>query len=191
MADRSSSPDSADSSPGAASPARAAGRSGSWFARPDSDLGAGLRIVLPAVWLGLIIGISLIEAPLKFQAPNITIPLGLGIGRLVFTAMNIVEIIIALILLWATLRRGVSVVQRNLTFGLAGVLLIKVAGIRPLLNRRTDLVLAGIDGGGSSWHYLYIAADGLLIVGLVALLVVAVRASVRPVAAEGTGAPLG
>ena len=50
------------------------------------------RLVLPALWLGLIIGISLIEAPLKFQAPGITIPLGLGIGRLVFTAMNIVEL---------------------------------------------------------------------------------------------------
>ncbi|GAA4284284.1 hypothetical protein GCM10022261_18150 [Brevibacterium daeguense] len=150
-----------------------------------------MRIVLPAVWLGLIIGISLIEAPLKFQAPGITIPLGLGIGRLVFAAMNVVELVIAVILLWATLRRGVSAFQRNLTFGLIGVLLIKVVGIRPLLNRRTDLVLAGIDGGGSSWHYFYIAADGLLIVGLVTLLVVAVRASVRPYAPDGTPAPRG
>ena len=49
------------------------------------------RLVLPAVWLGLIIGISLIETPLKFQAPGMTIPLGLGIGRLVFAAMNIAE----------------------------------------------------------------------------------------------------
>ena len=73
--------------------------------------------------------------------------------------------------------------QRGLTWALTAVLLIKVAGIRPLLNRRTDMVLAGVDDGGSSWHYLYIAADGLLIVGLVVLLVVAVRASVRPLSA--------
>jgi len=161
-----------------AAPAR-----GGWAARPDTRLGAGLRIVLPAIWLGLLIGISLLEAPLKFQAPGITIPLGLGIGRLVFTAMNAVEVVLAL--LFATLRAGVGTVQRGLTWALTAVLLIKVAGIRPLLNRRTDMVLAGVDDGGSSWHYLYIAADGLLIVGLAVLLVVAVRASVRPLSAPG------
>jgi len=29
-------------------------------------------------WLGLVLGISAIEAPLKFRAPGITLPLGLG-----------------------------------------------------------------------------------------------------------------
>ena len=167
-----------------AAPAR-----GGWAARPDTRLGAGLRIVLPAIWLGLLIGISLLEAPLKFQAPGITIPLGLGIGRLVFTAMNAIEVILALVLLFATLRAGVGTVQRGLTWALTAVLLIKVAGIRPLLNRRTDMVLAGVDDGGSSWHYLYIAADGLLIVGLAVLLVVAVRASVRPLSAPADRTP--
>ncbi len=138
-------------------------------------MAAGLRIVLPAIWLGLIIGISLIEAPLKFHAPGITIPLGLGIGRLVFTAMNWVEIVIAVVLLWAVLKDSVGRTFRGLSFGLAGVLAIKVALIRPLLNRRTDAVLAGVDDGGSSWHYLYIAADGLLILGLLAVIVVGLR----------------
>jgi hypothetical protein len=29
-------------------------------------------------WLGMVIGISFIEAPVKFRAPGVTIPLGLG-----------------------------------------------------------------------------------------------------------------
>ena len=37
-------------------------------------------------------------------------------------------------------------------------------------------MVAGASEGGSGTHYLYIAADGLLIVGLVALLVLASRA---------------
>ena len=41
------------------------------------------------VWLGMVFAISFLEAPLKFRAPGITIPLGLGIGRLVFRALNI------------------------------------------------------------------------------------------------------
>lgn len=152
------------------------------FSTDDSRLAAGARIVLPAVWLGLIIGISLIEAPLKFTAPGITIPLGLGIGRLVFAAMNWVELAIAVILLWAILKTGVGRAYRALTSGLIGVLIIKVLVIRPLLNRRTDAVLAGVDDGGSALHLFYIAADGLLIVGLVTALILGVRrwVTVRP-----------
>lgn len=152
------------------------------FSTQDTRLAAGARILLPAVWLGLIIGISLIEAPLKFTAPGITIPLGLGIGRLVFAAMNWVELVIAVILLWSLLKTGVDRAYRGVTYGLIGVLIIKVVVIRPLLNRRTDAVLAGVDDGGSALHLFYIAADGLLIVGLVTALILAVRrwVTVRP-----------
>ena len=157
------------------------------FSSQDTRLSAGVRIVLPAIWLGLIIGISLIEAPLKFTAPGITIPLGLGIGRLVFTAMNWVEIVIAVVLLWAMLKDLVGRLYRSLTCAVIGVLIIKVAVIRPLLNRRTDAVLAGVDDGGSSLHLFYIAADGLLILGLITMLIVAVRrwATVRPAVVDG------
>src|SRR3546814_4917970 len=47
------------------------------------------------VWLGMVLAISFIEAPLKFRAPGVTIPLGLGIGRLVFRALNSVELLLA------------------------------------------------------------------------------------------------
>ena len=138
------------------------------------------RLILPAVWLGIIIGISLIEAPLKFQAPGITIPLGLGIGRLVFTAMNIVELVIAALLLLACVRAGVDRRFWALLWATVGVLLVKVAVVRPLLNRETDRVLAGVSGGGSSLHLFYIAADGVLIVLLVLLLVAGARRWLAP-----------
>ena len=37
-------------------------------------------IALPFLWAGLVLGLSFIETPLKFTAPGITLPLGLGIG---------------------------------------------------------------------------------------------------------------
>jgi hypothetical protein len=138
------------------------------------------RLILPAVWLGIIIGISLIEAPLKFQAPGITIPLGLGIGRLVFTAMNIVELVIAALLLLSCVRSGVDRRFWALLWATAGVLLVKVAVIRPILNRETDRVLAGLSGGGSAAHLFYIAADGVLIVLLVLLLAAGARRWLAP-----------
>lgn len=159
------------------------------FSSQDTRLAAGARIVLPAIWLGLISGISLIEAPLKFTAPGITIPLGLGIGRLVFTAMNWVEIAIAVILLWSVFKSAVGAGYRQLTCAVTVVLIAKVAVIRPLLNKRTDAVLAGVDDGGSSLHLFYIAADGLLIVGLITMLIVAVRrwVTVHPPSADSAG----
>ena len=33
------------------------------------------------VWLGMVLAISFLEAPLKFRAPGVTLPPGLGIGR--------------------------------------------------------------------------------------------------------------
>ena len=56
------------------------------------------------------------------------------------------------------------------------VYLAEVAVIRPVLNRRSDLVIAGLEAPGTDWaHYAYIAADAALLVLLVALAVDAVR----------------
>lgn len=156
-----------------------------------------LLLVIPAVWLGLLIGISLIEAPLKFTAPGITIPLGLGIGRRVFFAMNIVEVVLVLVLLLALVRSLGRPPWARLTapganrlwlLGLTsgGLLALKFAAIRPFLNQRTDAVLAGEFAGGSNLHYAYIAVDGLLIIALVLMLALAARALLapRPAAAQ-------
>ena len=60
------------------------------------------------VWLGMVVAISFLEAPLKFRAPGITLPLGLGIGRLVFRALNVCEAVLAAVILVALfLRRAV------------------------------------------------------------------------------------
>lgn len=138
-------------------------------------LARAARLVLPALWLGLIVGISLIEAPLKFQAPGITVPLGLGIGRLVFAAMNVVEAALAVLLVVAALASRAPRAERILSVVLTAVLAVKALVIRPMMHATTDAVIAGESEGGSSLHYLYIAADGLLIVLLVALLWLAAR----------------
>lgn len=145
-------------------------------------------LAVPALWLGLIVGISLIEAPLKFTAPGITIPLGLGIGRRVFLAMNIVEVLLAVALvvaLWKAVGR--PRVQRLWVWGGAAVavLVVKVAVIRPFLNQRTDAVLAGDFAGGSVAHYVYVGAEVLLIVALGALMLAAARAVVGPTPGAG------
>ena len=55
----------------------------------------GLAAAVIFTWLGMVIAISFIEAPLKFRAPGVTLPIGLGIGRLVFRALNTTEAILS------------------------------------------------------------------------------------------------
>ncbi|MGO1183059.1 MAG: hypothetical protein ACTHZ5_00075 [Micrococcaceae bacterium] len=137
---------------------------------------------VPALWLGLIVGISLIEAPLKFTAPGITIPLGLGIGRRVFLAMNLTELVLAVVLiaalvvLWRRAAVWPTTGARWWHLGALTVLAVKTAVIRPLLASHTDAVLAGESVGGSNMHYAYIAADALLIALLVTAVVIGARA---------------
>ena len=53
----------------------------------------GVALVATAlIWFGLTLGLSFIETPLKFQAPGVTLTIGLEIGRLVFGVLNKIEI---------------------------------------------------------------------------------------------------
>lgn len=64
-----------------------------------------LLTMLPFVWFGMITAISFIETPLKFRAPGMTYALGVGIGRLVFKVLNLVEAAMAVVLLAAWTQR--------------------------------------------------------------------------------------
>jgi hypothetical protein len=50
---------------------------------------------VPFTWFGLVLGISVLETPLKFRAPRMTPALGLGVGRLVFRALKAAELVLA------------------------------------------------------------------------------------------------
>lgn len=135
-----------------------------------------LRLIVPSLWLGLLVALSFIEAPLKFQAPGVTIPLGLGIGRLMFWALAIGGWLLLVVLTITAFR--MPRLARADTVVLAGlwvVLAVQTLGIRPPLNARSDIVIAGGDPGPSALHYLYIASDVLIVALLIVWLVRAVR----------------
>lgn len=59
---------------------------------------AACAVAVTFVWLGMVLAISFLEAPLKFRAPGVSVPIGLGIGRLVFKALNSCEVVFAVAL---------------------------------------------------------------------------------------------
>jgi hypothetical protein len=56
-----------------------------------------VQVAVPFTWLGMVLA-SFVETPLRFRAPGITVPLGLGIGRLVFRALAVAELAFAVAL---------------------------------------------------------------------------------------------
>ena len=141
-----------------------------------------MRVIIPTLWVGMIAAISFLEAPLKFQAPGITIPLGLGIGRLVFTALNIAELLLlvalTVVMLWPKRVRA----DRNLLITGAAlwvIALVKIFVVRPPLNARSDIIVAGGDPGPSILHYLYIGMDLLTLAALIVIIVMASKRALR------------
>ncbi|MGW9157551.1 hypothetical protein [Microbacterium sp. NPDC055665] len=135
-----------------------------------------LRLLLPAFLLGAIIAISFLEAPLKFLAPGVTIPIGLGIGRLVFTALNVLAGVVLILLTAVSVRARTGRATLSILGAIWLLYLVEVSVIRPVLNQRSDLVIAGAAAPGTNWaHYAYIAADVSLVGLLIALIVVTVR----------------
>ncbi len=118
------------------------------------------------VWLGMVLAISFIETPLKFRAPGITLQLGLGIGRLVFRALNFCESVLAVVVL-ASLAFAKPTAAVWIAAGVAVVaLLAQVLAVRPSLSRRSDATLAGTEGPRSRAHWAYVALELFKVVAL-------------------------
>jgi hypothetical protein len=120
-------------------------------------------------WLGMVLAISFLEAPLKFRAPGVSLPIGLGIGRLVFRALNRVELVLLGVIAVA-LAVGAPPAPVVWTATVPAVLLVvQLVAVRPALTRRSDQVLAGADGPRSRAHLVYVGLEAMKVIALVAL----------------------
>ncbi|MFF8287168.1 hypothetical protein ACF06W_31250 [Streptomyces albus] len=130
---------------------------------------AAVATALTFVWLGMVLAVSFLEAPLKFRAPGVTTPIGLGIGRLVFRALNRVETVLALAVIAAVATGGPPLRVGVLTAVTALLLAAQLTLVRPRLNRRSDRVLAGETLPRSRAHLVYIVAESLKVLALLVL----------------------
>jgi hypothetical protein len=126
------------------------------------------------VWLGMVLAISFLEAPLRFRAPQVSLRIGLGIGRLVFRALNTVEAVLAVALVVTISLASAPARVVIATVVVVAALGVQLAVVRPRLTRRSDRILAGANAPRSRSHYAYIALEtvkvGALIVTGVLLL---------------------
>ncbi len=125
-------------------------------------------IICVFVWIGFVCAISFMEAWLKFHAPGITLPLGLGIGRLVFNALNKVEWILALAILLSLLFSGEKNMRLlNLLFLIPVLLVIlQTVWLLPALDARAELHMKGMRVPSSNLHFYYVGSETIKVVCL-------------------------
>lgn len=108
------------------------------------------------------------ESWLKFQAPNITLELGLGIGKLVFTALNIMEIVF---LISVSINSIVLYKKENKSIHysfliIVLIMLMQTSWLLPILNTRAEQIINGIILEKSNIHFIYVMLEVLKVVCL-------------------------
>lgn len=117
------------------------------------------RFVISILWIGFLLAISFMEAPLKFQAELVTLPIGLSVGRVIFAALNKIEWVLLLLLIISEIFNRFQ----NRTPGWCLVLLAIVCfqsfWLLPALDARAALIMDGSLLPPSNIHFYYLAFE--------------------------------
>lgn len=122
-------------------------------------------------WAGYVSSISFMEAWLKFRAEGVSLPIGLSIGRKIFTALNRSEWVFMGLyaLFYLTLSKIRLEGRAIISLLLILILFIQTAFILPALNNRVELILEGQTLEKSLLHLYFGTLEILKVVLLIAL----------------------
>lgn len=117
------------------------------------------------LWVGITVGVSMIATPVRFTATSITRPIALDVGRVVFAALNKVELVALAILLIIVRVAGVTQKWWAACAFLTFIILAQGVWLIPELAARTDIIMAGGEPPPSYAHAVYSSLE-LVKVGL-------------------------
>jgi hypothetical protein len=113
------------------------------------------------LWIGFVGAISFMEAWLKFQVPALTLPVGLEIGKLVFNALNKVELVLAIIILLKLHSASEGIyLWRNLFFLIPlTILIFQTVILLPILDARAIAIIENESIPVSKAHIYYVGME--------------------------------
>lgn len=117
-----------------------------------------LASVTAALWAGIGIGTSLIAAPAKFQAPSLSLPAALEIGRVTFRLSGYAEYSCVGVLTIACLIAAPKAGLRWLAVPI-GALLLQRHWLLPVLDAHTLAIIHGALLPTTQYHKLYILLE--------------------------------
>lgn len=126
--------------------------------------------VITILWIGFVLAISFMEAPLKFHAPSLTLPVALQIGYIVFHALNLVEISFAGLIIVATYF-GNQASRRTIFFTISAVAILAIQTILlfTILDARTLAMINGLEVSPTPYHIIYLGIEVIKLLILVVL----------------------
>lgn len=133
-----------------------------------TEMKYALAISSVYLWIGFVCAISFMEAWLKFRAPGVTMPIGLGIGRLVFSALNKAEWVFGIaIFINLLLSKEPVFVLGNFAFFLPlFLLIIQTVFLLPALDARAELCIQQKPIPSSNLHLYYVGAEVIKVTSL-------------------------
>lgn len=132
-------------------------------------------LLLLTVWSGIIIGVSFVATPVKFQAPSLTLQTAVEIGRYTFRLMTRLELGL---LMTALVLAAMTKPQKKTIVVLAPVIVIMALQrywLLPVLDDRVSQLLSGSRLPFSIHHVLYAVTDAVKIILLLTGAVVEYR----------------
>lgn len=132
-----------------------------------------LVFALLSFWFGIVLSISFLETPFKFFVPGITLPVALGLGKMMFGISTNIQlgIVVAIILNLIFDRKKLSKPIIITTAILAVILLLEKFWMLPVLDARADSLIAGKPVPPTVLHDYFIYAESikfaLLLAGII------------------------
>ncbi len=127
-------------------------------------------VVVCLVWAGMVLGISFLEAPVKFRAPSLTRAVGLDVGRHVFGTLGKLEVGWTLLtVVLARVSNGGAVWFWSALGVVWAVVLAQRIWLWPALREHARRVIGGEDPPRTYHHIAYIGSEMAKVILLVGL----------------------
>jgi hypothetical protein len=143
--------------------------------RAQPNFATAMQAGIAFTWAGLVAGLSFIETPLKFRAPGVTEVIAVGIGRLVFSTLNRIELILSVLLFWSLMRGNRDPVKCGVFVVIGAIVATQTFWLLPALDARAQLLFDGIPPAPSFHHILFVGIEALKVVALLVFGTVTVR----------------
>ncbi|WP_137389386.1 hypothetical protein [Rhodoligotrophos defluvii] len=141
----------------------------------------GLLLAATAlVWAGMVIGVSGLATPIKFEVQSLTLSVALEIGRVTFQLLNRVEWGFGLLLALLVMLARVPPWQMFLAFCVLVILMAQSYWLLPALKLRVAMIVAGETVPPAGYHRWFVISETAKIVLLLLLGLLAMRRLQRP-----------
>ncbi|MCL6524524.1 MAG: hypothetical protein K6T34_07660 [Thermoflavifilum sp.] len=130
----------------------------------SGTLAQKFMVLISFFWFGFFSAISFMEAPVKFQAPHLSLSVGVEIGRIVFHVSQEIQWVMLILLtlvtwLWISQFKHI----RIWVIGLWLIMLIESFLLLPALDKQAQQVIAGHILPMTAIHWVFVLTELLKI----------------------------